>query len=498
MTTHGQDHPGQTSAMALETHISVLVFIADRVYKLKKPVKFGFVDFTDREVRERACHREVELNRRISPDVYLGVADVSGPDGVMADHLVVMKRMPPNRRLATLVEQRDPGVPDELRRLARLIVSFHETADTGADIDSAATSDAVMRVWEQGFSEVEPFVGTILDPPTEHRVESLVREYLAGRAPLFARRIADGWIRDGHGDLQAADMFCLADGPRVLDCLEFDDRLRHGDVASDIAFLAMDLERLGDRAAADSFVEACMEFSGDAPPVSLRHHYVAQRAHIRAKVAALRAAQSPVGSSEYAKAADEASSLLDLALGHLEAARVRLLVVGGAPGTGKSTLARGLGEALGMTVVRSDEIRKQLSGLDPITRVSEGIGEGLYSPEATDATYGSVIETARSLLEMGTSVVLDASFTSDLHRRAARDLAEQTHSEILELRCEVAPDVAAERITGRLARGDDASDATPQIAAALAAVADPWPQAVVIPTRGAPEVSLGLALAALD
>lgn len=485
-------------AALIETHISVVVFVGDRVYKLKKHVRFDFLDFSTLELRERACHREVEANRRIAPDVYLGVAQVRDPDGAVIDHLVVMRRMPPDRCLATLVRDGDASVPDQLRLLARLVASFHSRARTGPDVDTAATRDAVAANWEDGFAELAPFVGSVLDPEVEERVAQLVRAYLTGREVLFAQRIAAGRVCDGHGDLQAADVFCLDDGPRVLDCIEFDDRLRHGDVLADVAFLAMDLERLGDEGAAHDFLGHYCEFSDDNPPTTLLHHYIAYRAHVRAKVATLRAAQEPSGSTALARDVAEAGRLLDLARRHLEAARVRLVLVGGAPGTGKSTLARGIGDRLGATVVRSDEVRKERAGLGSTESAAAGLHEGLYDPEVTDATYAAVFERARSLVSRGEPVVIDASFTSEAHREAARELARNTSTEIVELRCHLAPEVAAERVAARLATGGDASDASVEVAAALAASADPWPEATEVSTEDEPATALEGAMRALD
>lgn len=191
----------QGAAIA-ETHVSVLVSIGDRVYKLKKPVALGFLDFSTREARERACHREVALNRRLAPDVYLGVADVLGPDGVPCDHLVVMRRMPAERRLAALVCSGAP-LEDVLSEIARRVAVFHAGATTSEEISSAGQREAVQANWEGNFSQLAPFAGTVLDTGTCERVEELVGRYLAGRGRLFHQRIALGCVRDGHGDLQA-------------------------------------------------------------------------------------------------------------------------------------------------------------------------------------------------------------------------------------------------------------------------------------------------------
>ncbi|MEW6471241.1 MAG: AAA family ATPase [Actinomycetota bacterium] len=476
-----------TAAIA-ETHISVLVSIDDRVYKLKKPVSLGFLDFSERSLRERACHREVELNRRLAPDVYLGVADITGVDGEVCDHLVVMRRMPPDRRLATLVRS-GAALDAPLDEVARRIAVFHAAAPTSDDISTAGRREAVQAVWESSFKELVPFKGTVLDRPTCDRVEQLVRRYLAGRARLFEHRIAAGAVRDGHGDLQAEDIFCLDDGPRILDCIEFDDRLRHGDVVADVAFLAMDLERLGAPQSAQHFLARYREFAGETHPESLEHHYVAARAHVRCKVACLRHGQGD------AEAAPAARSLLDLTLRHLEAGRVRLVLVGGLPGTGKSTVAAALADATGWSVLRSDEIRKDVAGLGHTTAAAAAPDEGLYRPELIDAAYDAMLERSRTALELGESVVLDASWSAERHRQAARQLADATSSDLVELRCVAPPDVAEQRIRQRLAAGSDPSDATPAVAAAMAARFDDWPAASTVDTTGRVDASVDEALA---
>src|SRR6266511_1713518 len=223
-------------ASVLETHAAVLFFLADRVYKLKKPVNLGFLDFRRRADREAACRREVELNRRLAPDVYLGVADVRGPDGEPCDHLVVMRRMPAERRLSTLIRSGAP-VADDLRQIARMLAAFHATARRGPSISAEGTRDALLGRWDATFTQLRPFHGAALDAGAAAEVEERTREFLAGRGPLFADRVAGGHIVDGHADLITDDIFCLDDGPRVLDCLEFDDRLRYVDVLDDAAFL---------------------------------------------------------------------------------------------------------------------------------------------------------------------------------------------------------------------------------------------------------------------
>jgi uncharacterized protein len=458
-----------------ETHSGVVFLLGDRAYKLKKRVDLGFLDFRSVAVRRAVCHREVELNRRLAPDVYLGVSDIVDPDGEVCDHLIVMRRMPDERRLGTLVA-RGAVVDDHLRRLADVLADFHHRADRGPVIDDAARPEALLGRWAANTAGLAPFADRIVAAADVEAVDALARRYLAGRGPLFEQRIADGRACDGHGDLLADDVFCLDDGPRVLDCIEFDDDLRYGDVLADVAFLAMDLERLGRPDLADRFLDDYRRRAADHWPASLAHHHIGYRAQVRAKVAAIRADQGHQPSAETAR------RCLALARRHLDAGRVRLILVGGLPGTGKSTLARGLGEALGAVVVRSDVIRKELAGLPAHQDASSRFGEGLYGAASTAATYAELLERAGSALRTGESVVLDASWTDQAARQRARQLARETASEVVELRCVVPGAVAERRIGERARKGRDASDADAAVARRMAAVVDPWPEATEVDT----------------
>jgi predicted kinase len=275
----------------------------------------------------------------------------------------------------------------------------------------------------------------------------------------------------------------------VLDCLEFSDRLRAVDVLDDVAFLAMDLERLGAPELAAHFLGSYARHSGEAHPVSLAHHYIAYRAGVRAKVACLRAAQGATA------AAEQARQLLELTRSHLERGRVRLVLVGGLPGTGKTTLALGLGERTGWPVFRSDVVRKELLGIDPSTRLAAPYAEGIYRPEHTDATYRELLARARHRLERGDSVILDASWTDPARRDQAAAVAHATLSDLVALRCDAPVAVAAHRLRHRAA--GEASDATPAIAEAMAAAAPKWDDAVVVDTTTAIEASASAALEAI-
>lgn len=476
------------AAAVSETHSGAVFFVGDRAYKLKKPVNLGFLDFSTRELRERACHQEVRLNRRFAPDVYLGVADVHGPDGGVCDHLVVMRRMPADRRLSTLVRTGSP-VEDALRDTARILAAWHARAPRGPRVSAQETRDAVQGRWRDGFDQVRPFHSSVLDAGAAGETEYLANEFLAGRKPLFDARIADGRVVDGHGDLLAGDIFCLADGPRILDCLEFDDRLRWLDGLDDAAFLAMDLERLGALELAERFIGWYTEYAADPAPASLRHHYVAYRAFVRAKVACLRHAQ---GAPD---AAAEARTYADVALRHLHAGRVGLILVGGLPGTGKTSLAGALADRLGCSVLSSDRIRKELAGIAPTESAAAPYGTGIYTADWGRRTYHELAARAARLLQMGETVILDASWASKDDRNLLTSVAEYQHALLTPLRCEASEALCAERIRTRPQGNSDADTA---IATAMRAHADPWPESIAIDTGHALQDAVDQALAVIS
>ena len=459
----------------IETHSAVVVFLGDHAYKVKKHVDLGFLDFRTREAREAVCHREVELNARLAPDVYEGVADVLGPDGRPCEHLVVMRRMPSSLRLSSLV-QAQGDVDQDLTDVARQVAVLHERSPRSSAADRAAGPEATRGRWAANTNELIEMGDRFFDEAVVGQVHGLACRYLDGRERLFEHRVADGRAVDGHGDLLADDIFCLDDGPRILDCIEFDDDLRLGDGLADAAFLAMDLERLGRPDLATHFLAAYGEHRGDVWPASLAHHHIAYRAQVRAKVTALRSAQGDPD------AAAQAVALLHLAASQLQRGRVRLVLVGGLPGTGKSTLAEQLGIRLGFVVLRSDEVRKELCGVRHDDHREVGFGEGIYDVETTARTYAQLLERARAALEMGESVILDASWTDPTWREAARRVASTTCVDLVQFRCSAPPAVAAARMVERAALGIDPSDATPQVAEVMAESAVGWPEATVVDT----------------
>ncbi|HEX5190962.1 MAG TPA: AAA family ATPase [Streptosporangiaceae bacterium] len=486
MSGPGPAPPGEPFARVAETHSAAVFFAGGWAFKVKKPVDLGFLDFSTSSAREAACHAEVELNRRFAPDVYEGVGELRDPAGRVAEHVIMMRRMPASRRLSSLVVAGAP-VAGQLREVARQLAAAHAASPRRPDITEQGSRDAVLGRWRANLAQARTLPESALDPAAIGGVEALAERFLAGRQPLFEGRMRSGRIVDGHGDLLSDDIFCLDDGPRILDCLDFDDLLRWLDGLDDAACLAMDLEHIGAAALGQQFTGWYAEFAGDPSPPALVHHYVAYRAFMRAKVTALRAAQGEE------PAAGEARRLAAQARRHLRAGAVCMVLVGGLPGTGKSTVAGQLASRLGCTVLSSDRIRKELAGIPATQPCPAQFGSGLYTREWTERTYAELLRRAALLLADGETVVADASWTTPRQRSAAQAMAGSAMADVVQLRCTVPPEVAEQRIRARTL---GPSDANPEILRRMAAAASPWPEAVPVDTAAQAD-ALARALAAV-
>jgi aminoglycoside phosphotransferase family enzyme/predicted kinase len=449
---------GRLNAEVRETHTGIVLLVGDKAYKAKKPVVTDFLDFSTAKRRERACEEEVALNRRLAPDSYLGVAHFSGPGDGPTEPVIVMRRYPDDARLASLVKNGEP-VRDHLYAIAETLARFHETARRSGAIDAQGSSRAVSGRWQQNLIELEQYSGVMIPRESIGEVARLTTQFISGRSALFAQRIAERRIVDGHADLLADDIFCMPEGPALLDCLEFDDHLRYVDCIDDAAFLAMDLEFLGRKDLGELFFDEYSRRAGDEAPQTLRDFYIAYRAIVRAKVDCIRVTQG------HPDAATDAGRHIEIARDHIRAATVRLILVGGGPGTGKTTLSRALAQEMGAHVISTDDVRRQLQQSGVITGGSGELDAGLYTAKNVSAVYDEVLRRAHLTLSGGRSVILDGTWRDPGQRTRARQVAHETSSRIVEFRCELPLEQATGRIQRRLT---STSDATPYIAAALA------------------------------
>jgi aminoglycoside phosphotransferase family enzyme/predicted kinase len=466
-----------TAPQIAETHTGMVFLVGDRAYKIKKPVVTDFLDFSTLERRERACAHELVLNSRLAPNSYLGIAHFTPPGGD-AEPVIVMRRHPDALRLATMVRRGEP-VEDQLTAVALVLARFHASASRGREVDAQGRVDAITARWQENLVELRRYADGVvggIDPDMVAQISKLAIDFVAGRSVLFARRIGERKIVDGHADLLADDIFCLPDGPALLDCLEFDDHLRYVDVIDDAAFLAMDLEFLGRPDLAALFLSDYTRLAGDDAPASLRDFYIAYRAVVRAKVDCVRHTQGRVG------AAADARRHLEIARDRLRAGAVRLILVGGGPGTGKTTLSRSLAEEIGAQVISTDDVRAEMVRLGEITGAPGVLDKGLYTRENVDAVYDGLLRRAHLNLCEARSVVLDGTWHDPRHRELARRLATDAGAMEIEFACTAPLDATVTRVRSRT---ETTSQVTPEITTAMADRAeDVWAGAHTVDTTG--------------
>ncbi len=455
-----------------ETHTGIVILIGDRAFKIKKPVRTDFLDFTTVEAREGVCAHEVALNSRLAPQSYLGVGHFADPGGRQPpEPVVVMRRYPDQYRLRSMIERGEP-TEQHLATLAGLLATFHARAARSPSIDECGTPAAITERWQENLTELDRHAGEVVAADAVAEVRRLAMRFLAGRTTLFATRITERHIVDGHGDLLTDDIFCTPEGPVPLDCLEFDEQLRYVDTIDDAAFLAMDLEFQGRPDLADFFLGHYRAAAQDSEaPRSLADSYIAYRAVVRAKVDCIRFTQG------HHEADIDAGRHLDIALSHLRAATVRVVLVGGGPGTGKTTLATALAEALDAGVVSTDVVRRELQQAGAITGEAGVVNAGLYAPGNVDQVYEAALERAGRSLDNGISVILDGTWRDLRQRRKAAALAQQKSAVLVELVCLAELSEAQERIVRRRSA---VSDATAQIASEI--TTGPWQGAHVVNT----------------
>lgn len=446
----------------LETHISHLFFAGDLVYKVKKAVQYSFVDYSTLAKRKYFLQEELALNRRLAPSVYLGILPIShddqgwqlGSDAHPAEYVLVMRRLPARRMMDYLLEQGQVTVP-MVQSLAELLAQFHVEARTSEKIRERGRPDVIGAVLEQNLEDLRPFIGRGLDGEIFAAAERFFDRSLSLHRDLMDRRVAEGRIRELHGDLHCEHVCFAPEGIQIFDCVEFNPDLRRFDVAAEIAFLLMDMESRGAGELGRAFLSRYIELSGDRELPELLSFYKCYRALVRGKVYALQAARM----------SDFAGRYFDLAYSYTwDEFKPFLILVCGLTGSGKSTLARTLGGRLGLPVISSDVTRKTLAGASGPEPVS--YGEGIYSPAMTERTYAALVEQAEPFILDGRGAILDATFRKQAHRAALIDLARRKRIPLVVIHCRLSEGLVQERLVTRSEAGNDISDGRWEIYAA--------------------------------
>jgi aminoglycoside phosphotransferase family enzyme/predicted kinase len=439
----------------IQTHISFLVLTGKYVYKVKKPVNFGFLDFTTLRKRKHYCEEEAKLNRRLSRETYLGVVPITRKgDGIelngrghVLDYAVKMRELPQDGILTRLVQKKKIG-QKTIRELARIIADFHRKADTNKRISAFGGAEAFGKNIDENFEQTEEFVGKTITRGQYEFIRKSSDRFFEKNKGLLEARIRNHKIRDCHGDLHTGNIF-VADKPYIVDCVEFNERFRYSDVALDVVFLAMDLDFLGRRDLSQDFVRWYIRYSKDREMLRLLEFYKCYRAYVRGKVTSFRLNDGQIGPEEKKKAEMLAKKYFSLSYNYAKefSRKPMLFVTCGLTGTGKSFVADCLAGLVQAEVLRTDSVRRELTGVRD--DFLAGYGKGMYSEGNTEKVYETVIKRARELLQKSQSCVIDATFTKRSHREQARLAAASAGAQFVIVECRCLERVVRRRLAKR-------------------------------------------------
>ena len=453
-----------------QTHISYLFFTPKYVYKVKKPVDFGFLDFTTLDKRLFFCNEEVRLNRRLAPDTYIGVVPIIRTKqglkmegkGKPIEYAVKMKRLDPKKMLDARVKN-NTATPALIRRVARKIAAFHKKAKTGPDIEKYGSIETVAGNMCENFSQTRPFIGKTISRNRFNHIKTYANDFLSSHEKLFRRRVRRGFIKACHGDIHSEHV-SVTRAVSIIDCIEFTPRFRCSDTASDAAFLSMDLEFRGRGDLAREFDKAYFERSHDREGGKLLNFYKCYRAFVRGKVESFKLTEAEESGQEKQEALINAIRYFRLA--HLYATsgfKPAMVIVCGLSGTGKSEVARALSRKTGFIHLASDVVRKELANIPATKHRYERFGSGMYSKQATNRTYSALIKQGGEYLKQGRDVILDATFSTRKHIKAACREASNKKALLYVIECTAPDRVVKQRILDREEDKTAVSDATWEI-----------------------------------
>jgi aminoglycoside phosphotransferase family enzyme/predicted kinase len=453
-----------------QTHISLVALVPPWVYKIKKPVEMGFLDFSTLEKRRAYCEQEVRLNSRLCADTYVDVVPlvetgdglrVDPPDaeGPVVEYAVKMRYLEPSAFLDAQLDRGDAGV-EAIDRVAETLCAFYAERTSTPEVAAAGWIDRLRVSTDENFEQTADQVGTALSRPAYDALRYYVDRFYDKEAALLHRRRAGGLIVDGHGDLRLEHVHLTDDHVCIYDCIEFNDRFRHLDVANDIAFLAMDLDVHGRPDLATRLTDRIADRLGDPELPRLIDFYKCYRAYVRAKVEGLRAADDAVPPPDRAQSRRRARRLYQWALRYAVAGTGPLvIVVFGRSGTGKSTQAAALAEALGWAHLSSDRIRKTRAGLPLSRRTPPERREALYSDAMTERTYRTLQQRADERGRARKGTLLDATYSDAARREELRTALRAADLPYAFVELTAPDDTLRERLAARDGAAATASDA---------------------------------------
>jgi aminoglycoside phosphotransferase family enzyme/predicted kinase len=464
--SHAAIHgPSCARVQVIETHISYVLLTGRYAYKIKKAVSLPFLDFTTLAARHFYCVRELELNRRLAPSIYLEVVAIAGTidaariggEGPAIEYAVKMIEFPQDALLSAVIA-RGELTQAHVDALAATVAAFHASAAaalTGSRFGSAA---AILGLAVENFREIEP----LLEHDSDRREIAALRRWTerehSERARVFADRQRLGFIRECHGDLHLGNIALVDGNVTIFDCIEFNDDMRWSDVMADVAFLTMDLQDRGRADFAARFLNAYLERTGDYDGVEVLRFYIVYRAMVRAKIACMRASQTNGAETRRAKIA-EYRDYMTMARRCSESTARGIVITRGPTGSGKTTRTQSLVELAGAIRIRTDVERKRLHGLTPQWRSGSALNVGLYSAAETERTYARIADLTRTVALRGYPVVVDGTFLQLRQRQRFHALADALHVPFVMVDFVAPVDMLRRRVEERREAALDASDA---------------------------------------
>jgi len=414
----------------VETHISWVLLTDRYVYKIKKPVNFGFLDFSTLEKRRFCCTEELRLNRRLAADLYLEVVPITGTPqhpkiggtGAAIEYAVKMIRFPSGQLLSEHAGRGQLGT-DEIDQLADIVADFHETSEQTDENSPYGDSANINHWFVENFDHIRPLLVDDDQKQQLQRIQQWGDSEWRKQAGLMQLRRQQGSVRECHGDLHLGNMTLINDKVTLFDCIEFNPMLRWVDVISEVAFLFIDLLHFGFDRHAYRFLNRYLQHTGDYQGLALLRYYLVYRALVRAKVSLLRMAQQPDDDAVAKQARCEYAVFADLAERFTKRRPIVLIITHGYSGSGKSTMAAQLAEKIGAFQIRSDIERKRLFGYRALVQTGSGIDDGLYTQEVSLKTYQHLKELAKAVLDAGFPAIIDAAFLKTRQRDPFRQLA---------------------------------------------------------------------------
>lgn len=448
-------HPVETCEL-IETHISWVILAGDYAYKIKKPVNFGFLDFSTLEKRRFYCNEELRLNRRLAADIYLDVVAISGSpkqpclseEGPAIEYMVKMNRFAQQAQLDRMLES---GALHKahIDAIASMLADFHQQIDCANESSAFGSAEHVYAPVEENFSQIRE---RLADKPFLEQLEAIEawcqHNYTVLRPVLEARK-QTGFIRECHGDMHLRNLAWINDQPVAFDCIEFNPDLRWIDVISEVAFLVMDLQERKQPELSQRLLNAYLQLTGDYAGLDVLSFYLVYRALVRAKVDAIRLGQADISSRERTEAEADFSRYLTLANDYIQPKTPILIITHGMSASGKSTVTQQLLENMGAIRLRSDVERKRLFAIAADSDQGNNVNEGIYASEITQRTYTVLAELASGIITAGYPVIVDATFLKAAQREQFRKLAEADKVPFVILSFSALPDTLRGRIVDR-------------------------------------------------